>query len=90
MTGQELVKAAIAHRETDRVPYCIGYTPDGKKELQRLIGADQDADEYTDNDVIRIGPPWWQWHDLAADWRQMPTPTTAPTVRGRGRYEQLS
>ena len=87
MNSQELVRAAIAHRETDRVPYCIGYTPDGKEELQRLIGADRDADEYTDNDVLRIGPPWWNWHELGADWRQPSTPISPTAVIGRGGYE---
>jgi len=89
MDSRDLVKAAIAHQHTDRVPYCIGYTPDGKKELQRLIGADRDADEFTDNDVLRVGPPWWNWHELAPDWRQMPTPTTPANVIGRGSYEQF-
>ncbi|MBT4502289.1 MAG: hypothetical protein HOC74_31435 [Gemmatimonadetes bacterium] len=89
MDSRDLVKAAIAHRHTDRVPYCIGYTPDGKKELQRLIGEDRDADEFTDNDVLRVGPPWWNWHELAPDWRQMPTPTTPANVIGRGSYEQF-
>jgi uroporphyrinogen decarboxylase len=89
MDSRDLVKAAIAHQHTDRVPYCIGYTPDGKKELQRLIGADRDADEFTDNDVLRVGPPWWNWHDLAPDWRQMSIPTTPANVIGRGSYEQF-
>ena len=89
MDSRDLVKAAIDHRHTDRVPYCIGYTPDGKKELQRLIGADCDADEFTDNDVLRVGPPWWNWNDLAPDWRQAPTPTTTANVIGRGSYEQF-
>jgi len=89
MDSRDLVKAAIDHRHTDRVPYCIGYTPDGKKELQRLIGEACDADDFTDNDVLRIGPPWWNWHDLAPDWRQMPPPPTPANVIGRGSYEQF-
>lgn len=87
MTSRDLVRAAIAHRETPRVPYCIGYTAEGAQELQRLIGAERTADEFTDNDVVRVGPPWWGWHRLGADWAGPATPTSPERVRGGGSYE---
>ena len=37
MTPRERVRAAIDHRPSDRAPYCIGFTPDGKRELERGI-----------------------------------------------------
>ena len=87
MTSRDLVRAAIAHRETPRVPYCIGYTAEGAQELQRLIGADRSAEEFTDNDVVRVGPPWWGWHQLGSDWAGPATPTSPDRVRGGGSYE---
>lgn len=87
MTSRDLVRAAIAHQQTPRVPYCIGYTADGASQLERLIGAGRSADEFTDNDVVRVGPPWWHWHQLGPDWGRPPTPTSRDTVRGGGSYE---
>ena len=37
MTPRQRVCAAISHRPVDRVPYCIGFTPDGKDQLIRGI-----------------------------------------------------
>ncbi|MEW6752405.1 MAG: uroporphyrinogen decarboxylase family protein [Candidatus Latescibacterota bacterium] len=88
MTSRDLVRAAIAHQETPRVPYCIGYTADGARELQRLIGTQRSADEFTDNDVVRVAPPWWHWHQLGADWARPQTPVSRQTVRGGGSYEE--
>ena len=88
MTSRELVRAAIAHRETDRVPYCIGYTADGAAELRRLIG-EQDVEEYTDNDVVRLGPPWWSWRDLGPDWVGSHTPVSRAQVSGAGSYSEF-
>jgi uroporphyrinogen decarboxylase len=88
MTRRELVKAAIAHRETPRVPYCIAFTPEGEKTLQKAIGP-VTAEAFTDNDVIRVSPPWWTWRDLAADWAQPDPPTSPANVVGRGSYERF-
>ena len=37
MTPRELVKAALAHEETERVPYCIGFTKEGREALQTHV-----------------------------------------------------
>jgi len=112
MTPRERVRAAIDHRPSDRVPYCIGFTPEGRQELERGIrrffepgsewaaalgGLDLDRLDELDaaeldsvvigNDVARRGPPWWNWHELAADWRGAAAPTSTAHVRGRGDYE---
>jgi uroporphyrinogen decarboxylase len=87
MTGRELVNAAIAHQETARVPYCIGFTAEGSQELQRSIGADRSVEAFVDNDVVRLSPPWWQWHELAPDWREPATPGSRAKVAGQGSYE---
>ena len=116
MTPRQRVCAAIAHQPVDRVPYCIGFTPDGRDELIRGIRAaaasgslalphikdalsafdpgELDQVDLTDmiepivgNDVARIGPPWWRWHELGADWRQQAVPSSPAQVSGAGSYE---
>lgn len=88
MNRRELVKAAIAHQATARVPYCIAFTPEGEKRLQELIGP-RSADDFADNDVIQIYPPWWQWHQLGPDWYSMDTPKTKSTILGSGSYAEF-
>ncbi len=88
MTRRELVKAAIAHQTTPRVPYCIGFTPDGEKELQKAIGPRSVA-EFVDNDVVGVSPPWWNWSRLGPEWRQPDSPATTARVAGAGSYEDF-
>ena len=113
MTPRERVRAAIDRRPTDRVPYCIGFTAEGRQELERGIRdlferdpgtavaalGDLDLDKLDDldaaeldsvvigNDVARRPPPWWNWKELATDWRGMTAPTSTAHVSGRGSYE---
>jgi uroporphyrinogen decarboxylase len=86
MNRREIVKAAIAHQKTDRVPYCIDFTADGEKRLQEIIG-NRSAREFADNDIVPVKAPWWQWHQLGPDWRQPDTPTSPSSVIGTGSYE---
>lgn len=88
MDRRAIVKAAIAHKQTDRVPYCISFTPDGEQRLQEVIGK-RSAKEFVDNDIIQINAPWWGWNELKSDWRQMDTPSTVPTVAGHGSYKDF-
>ena len=88
MNRREIVKAAIEHRETPRVPYCINFTPDGEERLKEVIG-ERSAKEFVDNDVIQVNAPWWSWHELGPEWRQMDAPQTRSTVTGRGSYEEF-
>ena len=85
---RDIVKAAIAHKETERVPYCISFTPDGEKRLQELIGK-RSVNDFVDNDVIQVNAPWWGWNELGPEWRQMGVPSTRSTVTGCGSYEEF-
>ena len=86
MTRRELVKAAIQHRETPRVPYCIDLCGDAWERLKLKVQA-PDAGVFLDNDVAGFGPPWWNWHNLAPDWAGADAPTSKATVLGGGSYE---
>jgi uroporphyrinogen decarboxylase len=85
MNRRKLVKDAIAHRPTSRIPYCITFTPDGEARLKEVIG-DQSVMDYVDNDIIQIWPPWWNWHNLGPEWKQPDIPHTPPQVSGVGSY----
>jgi len=80
MTRRELVKAAIQHKNTPRVPYCIQLTKEAWEAVKPLAG-DKDVEGFLDNDVATVGPPWWWWHDLASDWGGMDAPTSPAKVR---------
>jgi hypothetical protein len=68
MTRRELVRAAIDHREAERTPYLIDFCQDAWETLlPRAGGRSQEA--FIDNDVEDFAPVWWNWHDLADDWR---------------------
>jgi len=96
-TRRDLVKAAIRHQETPRIPYNI--RPDGQmqKKLRTHLGRDENAEPRTlgrldlndlffDNDVEMISIPWWAWGPLSPDWRGMDTPVSPPLSRGTGSY----
>ena len=88
MDRREIVKAAIAHTETERAPYCISFTPDGEKRLQEVIG-ERSVMDFVDNDIVQVNAPWWGWHELGPEWRQMDLPSTPATVRGNGSYREF-
>ena len=88
MDRREIVKAAIAHKQTERVPYCISFTPDGEKRLQELIG-ERTAKAFVDNDIIQVNAPWWGWHQLAPEWGQPNVPSTTAETVGSGSYEDF-
>lgn len=89
MTRRELVKAAIAHQSTPRVPYGIGFTQDGEKELQKAIGPRSVA-EFVANDIAETSPPWWSWNRLGPEWSQPDTPATRADALGVGNYDDFS
>lgn len=88
MTRREYVKAAIEHRETDRVPYLIRFCGDAWEALKAAVG-DVSPRDFIDDDVICFGPPWWGWNQLGSDWRGMNTPVSRPKVIGTGSYENF-
>ena len=88
MTRRELVKAAIAHQETDRVPYSIDLCGDAWEKLKPLVSQPTPG-EYLDNDVAGFGPPWWNWHELGADWAGFDAPASPAKVIGAGSYSDF-
>lgn len=88
MTRRDIVKLAITHQDTDKIPYCVSFTPEAESlikphypdgELQLAIG----------NYVYQIGPPWWNWHDLPESYKAFDAPETLPKTRGIGSYEDF-
>lgn len=88
MKRRDLVKAAIAHQATERVPYCLSFTPEGEKRLQKLIGM-RSANDLADNDIIQVSPPWWGWRQLGPEWQAMEPPATPATALGSGSYKDF-
>ena len=88
MNRRELVKAAIAHRETSRVPYVIDCTAEGAAVLKEAAG-EMEIEEFVDNDVQSFTVPWWNWYDLGPDWRLPDPPTSPAKVIGTGSYPEL-
>lgn len=88
MSRRDLVKAALSHKTTERVPYCVSFTPDGEKRLQELIGV-RSAMDFADNDIIQVSPPWWGWHQLGPEWQSAAAPCTTARVRGDGGYRDF-
>jgi len=86
MTSRELVIAAIEHRETERVPYCVQLCGDAWDALKPTTPA-QTLEEFCNNDVVEIYPPWWTWHDNPTDWYQPDTPASIRSTRGTGNYD---
>ena len=89
MTRRELVKAAIEHREAERVPHCIDLCPDAWEAVQAETGAES-ADAFLDNDVKCVGVPWWTWHGLGPEWQGPDAPDTRATVIGTGDYTEFA
>ncbi len=89
MTRSELVKAAIAHREAERIPYLMDINADAWAKLEGLAGG-RTTEEYLDNDVQGIGSVWWNWGELADDWRGADAPRTRDHVVGVGGYPQYA
>ena len=89
MKRRDLVKAAIAHKVTERVPYAIPIGTEGEKHLQAVVGK-HSALEVTDNDIVEIEEvPWWTWRDLGPEWRQMDPPSVTAGVQGTGSYDDF-
>jgi len=88
MTRREYVKAAIGHRETDRVPYAIDLTGEAWEAMNDVV-SEESPEAFLDNDVRDFSAPWWGWHELGPDWRGMSTPTSRATVLGTGSYPEF-
>ncbi|MCF7854013.1 MAG: hypothetical protein K9N51_04385, partial [Candidatus Pacebacteria bacterium] len=100
MTSRDLVKAAINHQETERVPFNV--RPDGEMrvKLRTRLGLPEDGeplslgrlelnDRFFNNDVEMIRIPWWHWGYLADDWRDPDSPTSPSLAVGTGNYDSF-
>ena len=85
MNRRQLVKDGIAHRTTERVPYCIDFTREAKEKFQRETG-NRSVDEFLDNDIVQVSPPWWGWDNLGPEWKAADAPRSLPGVKGNGSY----
>lgn len=88
MTRRELVKAAIGHKTTQRVPYAIDFCADAWEKLTSVAGG-RTQEEFIDDDVQTIPVPWWDWYGLAEDWRGADAPASPIRVMGTGSYEGI-
>lgn len=88
MNRRQLVKDAIAHKETARVPYCIQFTRQAREKFEKVVGC-HSADGYLDNDIAQVSPPWWGWDNLGPAWKAMDPPSTMPGVKGTGSYNDF-
>lgn len=95
MTRRELVRDAIEHRPTPRVPYNIRPDREMRERLCQRLGWDSPPpktlgrlglNDWLDNDVEMINIPWWTWSGLGADWRGAYPPTSPATMVGIGNY----
>lgn len=86
MDSRELVKTAISHNSGPRVPYNITLTAEMRDRLAGEQGI-KDVEGWLDNDVINIFPPWWDWYELAEDWKGFEAPTSKASVIGTGSYD---
>lgn len=91
MNRRELVKAAIAHRPAERVPYYIGLCPDAWEALvAQGLTEGKTHDEFVNNDVQDISVPWWGWHELSEDWTKPDFPSSPAKCIGCGDYTVLA
>jgi len=88
MTRREYVKAAIEHKNTDRVPYLIRFCGDAWEAMKEVVG-DVSSAEFVDDDVLCLSPPWWTWNNLESDWRGANAPASRAKVIGRGSYSDF-
>ena len=88
MTRRQIVKDAIAHKTTERVPYCIDFTRGAKEKFQKETG-NRSVEEFLDNDIIQVNAPWWGWDNLGPEWKEMDIPTAVPGVMGHGSYKDF-
>ncbi len=86
MQRRQLVQDAIAHKKTDRVPYCIQFTRKAREKCEQAFGCSS-VEAWVDNDIARIAPPWWWWDDLGPEWTAMEPPSKLPRVKGTGSYQ---
>lgn len=88
MSRRQLVKDVISHKSTERVPYCIQFTREAREKFHKETG-NVSSEEFIDNDIIQVRPPWWWWDNLGTEWKEMIPPTAPPGVKGNGSYNDF-
>ena len=92
MKSRELVKEAIRHRSTERVPYAIDLCSDAWEAIGKGVAdktAGKTVEEFLDNDIKDFACPWWDWYQLASDWTGPDVPISRATVIGTGSYSEF-
>ncbi|MBN1557288.1 MAG: hypothetical protein JW951_03995 [Lentisphaerae bacterium] len=88
MNRRQLVKDAIAHKVTERVPYCIQFTRHAREKLE-TDNSCHSSEAWIDNDIVLVSPPWWNWHNIGPEWQNMEPPGHAPGVTGTRSYPEF-
>ncbi|MDR1438651.1 MAG: hypothetical protein LBJ10_01130, partial [Clostridiales bacterium] len=88
MVKREIVKSAIAHRETAGIPYCVSFTPEAEK-LVRPYFPGEDMQLAIGNYVYQISPPWWDWVNLPPSYQEFGAPDCLPQTCGTGSYDSF-
>jgi len=86
MQKRDVVKKAIAHRETDEIPYCIQFSKEAA-ELIRPFFPGGDLDLAIGNYIYWFNPPWWDWVNLPPAYAGYDAPGCFPQTKGCGSYE---
>lgn len=86
MDRRQLVKDAIAHKENPRrIPYCIDFTRETREKFEKETSC-RSVNEFLDNDIVQVSPPWWGWDNLGPEWKELEPPAALPGVKGNGSY----
>ena len=83
MTHKELVVAAIEHRETMPVPWCIDFIPELEEKLRESLG--QEWFDAVGNSIVTVQHPAWHFKDVPEEFRTEELPDRLPPARGTGR-----
>lgn len=83
MTRRELVVAAINHKETNPVPWCIDFTTELDAFLKERFG--QAFIDSTRNCMVTLPHPYWKFVDVPDEFITAECPDRLPQARGAGR-----
>jgi len=86
MTRRETVYKALAHEQTDRLPYRLEFTSETADKLKAHLGV-QDLDAAVGNYIRTVGPPWWGFVNVPDSFHADDVPSELPPVRGSGNFE---
>lgn len=83
-----VVKMAINHRETQRIPYSVDFTGEALKRVRRYFRG-RDFQVAVGNYVYQVSPPWWDWYNVPENYGTLEEPGFLPQTVGRGDYKGL-